>query len=159
MIRFALKCAGGHAFDSWFQSGEAFDALLRAGHVSCPECGSSEVEKSLMAPRVRPSRKTAKPRDDDAEPVGPASAPAPGETVTNVASSDLKEALRRLRDHVEKTSDYVGSSFAAEARAMHLGDVPDRPIYGETTPDEARSLAEDGIPALPLPFIPRRKTN
>ena len=67
--------------------------------------------------------------------------------------------MKKLRDHVEKTSEYVGDSFAKEARAIHDGDSPHRAIYGEARPDEARKLAEDGIPALPLPFIPRQKTN
>jgi hypothetical protein len=42
---------------------------------------------------------------------------------------------------------------------MHLGDTPARSIYGEVAPADAKRLAEDGVPALPLPFIPRAKTN
>jgi hypothetical protein len=42
---------------------------------------------------------------------------------------------------------------------MHLGDVPERSIYGEAKPDEARALIEDGVPVMPLPFRPTRKTN
>ncbi|HAC48262.1 MAG TPA: DUF1178 domain-containing protein, partial [Sulfitobacter sp.] len=52
MIRYALKCEAGHGFDSWFQSAAAFDSLARGGHLSCAVCGSAEVRKSLMAPRV-----------------------------------------------------------------------------------------------------------
>ena len=52
MIRYALKCEAGHGFESWFQSAAAFDSLARAGHLSCAVCGSTEVSKSLMAPRV-----------------------------------------------------------------------------------------------------------
>ena len=64
-----------------------------------------------------------------------------------------------MREHVEKHSTYVGGSFAKEARAMHLGDTPERPIWGEANPTEAKALIEDGIPIAPLPFIPTRKTN
>lgn len=52
MIRFSLKCAKDHSFESWFPSGSAFDTLKAAGHVACPVCGSGEVEKALMAPSV-----------------------------------------------------------------------------------------------------------
>ena len=67
--------------------------------------------------------------------------------------------LAELRDHVEANSDYVGSSFVKEARDMHDGVIPDRPIYGEAKLEEAKKLVDDGIPVLPLPFVPRKKTN
>ena len=63
MIRFALKCAKGHDFESWFSSNATFDELQAGGHVLCPKCNSSDVEKALMAPPVRASRKGAKPVD------------------------------------------------------------------------------------------------
>lgn len=79
--------------------------------------------------------------------------------MTNAPDPKLVEAIQTLRDHVEKNSDYVGKKFAEEARAMHEGDTPHRPIYGEAKTEEAKKLIEDGVPALPLPFIPRQKTN
>lgn len=147
MIRFALKCADGHAFDSWFQSGEAFDKLAAAGMVTCAVCGSGEVSKTMMAPRVRPSRKAAE------VPKVPAKADlrAPG--------SDLEKAMTALRRQVESQADYVGLEFATEARAIHNGESPERAIYGEARPDEARKLMEEGVPVAPLPFLPNRKTN
>ena len=148
MIRYALKCTDDHSFESWFQSAEAFEKLHAAGLVACPVCGSAEVEKAIMAPRVRPSRSKA------AVPAAPADKP----TLTEPMSA-AEQALTRLRREVEKTSDYVGLSFAAEARKMHDGEVPHRSIYGEAKPDEAKKLIEDGVPVAPLPFIPNRKTN
>lgn len=144
MIRFTLKCPDGHAFESWFQSGDAFDALRKAGLVSCPQCGVTEVEKSLMAPMVGQAR--------EAEPATLAAAKdSPDEART--------QALARLRAEIEAKSDYVGMNFAAEARKMHAGEAPERAIYGEARPDEARKLIEDGVPVAPLPFMPRRKVN
>ena len=67
--------------------------------------------------------------------------------------------LEKLRRHVETTSDYVGMSFAAEARAMHEGTRPERAIHGEARIDEARKLLEDGIPVAPLPFRPRSRVS
>ena len=71
----------------------------------------------------------------------------------------MRRAVAELRKRVESQSDYVGDRFAREARAMHLGDAPNRSIYGEATANEARSLVEDGVPVMPLPFTPTRKTN
>ena len=147
MIRFALKCEKDHHFESWFQSGTAFDALAARDLVTCPECGTAQVTKELMAPKVRASRKTAEAPD------------ATPQTMTNAVDPQVAQAIQVLKAHVEKHSDYVGKNFAAEARAMHEGETPQRAIHGEANPDEARKLIEDGVPALPLPFIPRQKTN
>ena len=136
MIKFSLSCAEGHSFESWFQSGQAFDTLLQRGLVTCPHCGNADVSKALMAPAVSPARK--------------APAPAPEDTAAKLAA---------LRAEVEANSDYVGDRFASEARAMYLGDIPDRPIYGEANLKDAKALVEDGVPVLPLPFTPKRKTN
>ena len=139
MIQYTLKCARDHRFDSWFQSAGAFAKLHAAGMVACAVCGTAEVAKDLMAPRVNAGgeRKT------------PLTAPA----------SPAEQALRALRDEVEKKSDYVGRSFASEARAMHEGDAPRRAIWGEARGDEAIKLIRDGIPVAPLPFRPTRKSN
>lgn len=146
MIQYSLKCAEGHQFESWFQSAGAFDKLQSAGHVACAVCGSDNVEKALMAPRVSQ---------------GDAPEPRPGKPKT--ALSDTKhpaeQALAALRAHIESHSDYVGKRFAQEARAMHTGDAPERPIWGEARGDEAKALIEDGIPVAPLPFTPTRKSN
>ena len=154
MIRYTLKCENDHRFESWFQSAEAFDTLLKQGLTACPSCGASRVEKSLMAPTVRPARKAASPRP--AEPETPDPAP---QTMAAPNDPEIAEAMQKLRAHVEQTSEYVGDSFAKEARAIHEGESPERAIYGQANVEEAKKLAEDGIPALPLPFIPRQKTS
>lgn len=145
MIRYALTCEQNHDFDSWFQSAEAFDKLSKAGMVACTFCGATDISKTLMAPAVRPARKTATAQ----EPARPLATPA----------SAVEEALTALRRQVEDNSEYVGLNFATEARAIHDGDKPNRAIYGEARADEARKLIEDGVPVAPLPFMPRRKTN
>lgn len=144
MIQYSLRCDSDHRFDSWFQSGAAFDKLKAAGLVTCSVCGSAQVEKAIMAPRVRPARSAAAP-----QPEKPLSAPA----------SEAERAIAELKRKVEENSEYVGPDFARQARAMHDGDTPERAIHGEAKPDEARKLLEDGIPVLPLPFVTGRKTN
>jgi hypothetical protein len=149
MIQFSLKCSNDHRFDSWFQSSDAYDKLERAGLVTCAVCGVASVSKAVMAPRVRPAR--------DAAPLPvPAGPKAPAQTAP---SHPAEPALAALKKHIEANSDYVGKDFAREARAIHDGTAPERAIYGEARPEEARRLIEDGVPIAPLPFVPRRKTN
>lgn len=143
MIRYSLRCTKAHTFDSWFASAGAFDALADAHRLECPVCGSHEVQKAMMAPRV-----------GGGETEGPAQ---PTEKLSEKSAAE--QFLSQLRSHVEKNSDYVGPRFASEARRMHLGETPERAIHGEAAPEEARSLIEDGVPVLPLPFKPGQKTN
>ena len=67
--------------------------------------------------------------------------------------------MKELRENVEANSEDVGSNFAKEARAMHDGTAPERSIYGEAKIEDAKALIEDGVPVVPLPFGPNRKTN
>lgn len=136
MIRYTLKCAADHAFDSWFSSAAGYDSLKAAGHVACPTCGDTAVEKALMAPRV-----------------------ALGQGDLTAPQSDAEKAMADLRRKVEENSEYVGVNSVAEARKMHEGTVPERSIYGEAKPAEAIKLLEDGVPVAPLPFMPGRKAN
>lgn len=150
MIRYALKCPSGHVFESWFKSGEAFETLRAGGMVTCPNCGEVTTERALMAPQVRTARSKEKSAVSEVQANMHALA-AP--------DSSAEAALRELRRKVQDNSEYVGNRFAAEARAIHLGDAPERSIYGEASPDDARKLVDDGIPVAPLPFVPSRKTN
>ncbi|MDT8328626.1 MAG: DUF1178 family protein, partial [Roseovarius sp.] len=134
MIQFSLKCDGDHRFDSWFQSAEAFEKLHARGMVTCAICGSGAVEKALMAPRVRASRAAVSDADAPQADGGALSAPA----------GPAEQALAELRRKIEENSEYVGGNFAREARDMHGGLAPQRAIYGEARPEEARKLLEEG---------------
>lgn len=152
MIRYTLKCDQDHVFESWFASAGAFEKLRAAGMVNCTFCGSPRVEKALMAPAVRPARKAGTPPQTP----GPAAPEAPH---LSAPQSALEEAIAAMRRAVEANSDYVGEDFAREARAMHAGEAPERAIHGETNPEEARALIEEGVPITPLPFQSRRRTS
>ena len=134
MIRYALRCDQGHDFDGWFRSSDGFEAMRDGGQVGCAVCGATKVDRALMAPAVSDKTLTA-PRNP------------------------TEAALQALRRKIETSSDYVGLSFAEEARAMHEGTRPARAIHGEARPEDARKLIEDGVPVAPLPFVPRPKTN
>lgn len=145
MIKYRLRCESGHEFDGWYASSAGFERLRDGGHVSCVTCGSVAVDRALMAPAVAPGRAGAE------APTAPPPAPT--------AAAEPPADLAQLRAAIERDSDYVGMRFAREARAMHEGTAPSRAIHGEARPEEARALLEDGVPVLPLPFIPKQKQN
>lgn len=150
MIHYSLRCAEGHAFEGWFPDAAGFERQRDQGLLACAECGSVRVDRALMAPRVRTSRKRGG--------VPKAEAPARDKTPA-MEASPAELALAELRRRLEASSTYVGGDFAAQARAMHEGAAERRSIHGEAAPEEARALVEEGVPILPLPFAPRRKSN
>jgi hypothetical protein len=134
MIHYNLRCAKGHAFESWFQSSSAYEAQEKRELVSCPVCGSTKVERAIMAPRIVSKKgRDTKPSEQEVE---------------------LRAKLRELRDHIVKNADNVGEKFPNEARKMHYGDIEHRPIYGDASPDEAKALIEEGVEVMPLPSLP-----
>jgi hypothetical protein len=153
MIRYNLRCERGHAFDSWFQSSSAYDSQVRRKLVACPTCGSAKVEKAIMAPQIvgKKGRETAVPA-----PVAPAAEPSATESTPLLMAQEreLRAKLKELRDHIVNNADNVGDRFPNEARKMHYGDIEHRPIYGEASPEEARSLVEEGVEVSPLPVLP-----
>jgi hypothetical protein len=152
MIRYSLQCERGHAFESWFQSSSAYDSQVRRKLVTCPACGSAAIEKAIMAPQIvsKRGRESVVPAPAAAtEVTAPASTP-----LLMAQERELRAKLKELRDHIVKNADNVGERFPNEARKMHYGDIEHRPIYGEASPDEARSLIEEGVEVSPLPVLP-----
>ena len=140
MIRFSLTCQRDHTFEAWFRSNDDFEAQKKRGFVECPDCGSNRVEKALMAPAVSTGRKREK------------LALAVGEAQKR-ALTELKALSQKMREN----ADYVGDKFADEARKIHFGETDPRGIYGEATPEEAKSLAEDGVEFMPIPVFPEER--
>lgn len=136
MIVYKLKCRKGHEFEGWFKSSSAFEDQAAASKVVCPVCGAKKVTRAPMAPAVRSSGR------------GPSSA-------EQEQALQVREALLELRSKVESSADYVGPRFADEARSMHHGDTEKRSIYGETTPEEARDLHDEGIEFGVIPWVER----
>jgi hypothetical protein len=155
MIRYALTCERGHAFESWFADSATFDKQAKRKLVACPHCGSAKVEKAIMAPRLAGARKRDVP---DGMPAHPAPvAPVTEKTPVAMISPQEREVrakLKELRDHLVKNADHVGPKFPEEARKMHYGEIEHRSIYGEASPEDAKSLAEEGIEFHPLPILP-----
>jgi len=152
MIHYKLRCENGHAFESWFQSSSAYEDQEKRKLVTCPVCGSSAVERAIMAPQIvgRKGREQAAPAP------APAAAEEPSSSTQLMMAQEreLRAKLKELRDHVVKNADNVGERFPSEARKMHYGDIEHRPIYGEASPEEARDLIDEGVEVTPLPVLP-----
>lgn len=156
MIRYALRCDRDHDFESWFQSSSAYDSQVKRKLVTCPICGSAKVEKAIMAPRIvgKKGRGRAAPPPEATTAPTPEAAPSGPTSLLMAQEKELRAKLKELRDHIVKNADNVGERFANEARAMHYGDKEHRPIYGEASPEEAKSLIDEGIEVSPLPTLP-----
>ena len=152
MIRYNLRCDRGHAFESWFQDSAAYDSQRKRKLVDCPACGSTKIDKAIMAPKIGRGGKRTEPESVPAE---TAATPAPNVQPLMMAQErELRAKLRELRDHVTKNADNVGDKFPNEARKMHYGDIEHRPINGEASPQEARAMIDEGIEVSPLPVLP-----
>jgi hypothetical protein len=158
MIRYALHCERGHDFESWFANSAAYDKQKKRKLVTCPICGSAQVEKAIMAPRLNRSEATEPPVPGPvappalpSPPAGPAKAPV---AMTSPAERELRKKLRELREHITRNADYVGPRFPEQARKIHYGEIEHRSIYGEASPEEAKELHEEGIEFHPLPVLP-----
>jgi hypothetical protein len=151
MIHYDLRCSRDHGFDSWFKDSAAFDKQAKRGLVECPHCGDTKVDRALMRPAVAKRESLPVP--------APMPSPQPPEMPAAVAGGTLPDHMRamlqRMRAEVEKNCDYVGPQFADEARKMHRGESDKRGIYGETTPEQAEALSEEGIEVARIPWVPR----
>ena len=156
MIRYALACDQGHAFESWFQNSAAYDKQVKRGLVTCPVCNSAKVDKALMTPRIAGARKRGDEPAPAPPPEAPAAAPEAPAPVAMVSPQEreLRSKLKELREHLVKNADHVGKKFPEEARKMHYGEIEHRSIYGEASPDQAKELHEEGIEFHPLPVLP-----
>jgi hypothetical protein len=165
MISFDLGCSGGHVFEVWFRSSADYEDQRARSLIACPTCGDQHVSKAVMAPNVavKGNRKSTAPLPVPAAtpPVSPAAPvmaaapeiPAPVRAMMMAVAAAQAEALPRSR--------WVGDRFAEEARALHAEGKGDELIHGQTTPEEAEALVEEGLPVLPLlvPVVPPEARN
>ena len=133
MIVFDLHCLeGGETFEAWFRSNADYEEQHGSGLVECPFCKSRNIAKAPMAPRVPAKR-----------------------------GGDPLAELAAIQAEVLKDSRWVGDQFTETARAMHSGEIAREQVHGNATLEQARSLADDGVPVmpLPLPVVPPTQLN
>jgi len=139
-----LQCEHGHDFEGWFGSEDDFQQQLERDQIACPFCGHNGVRKMLSAPRLNLGATAVAEVPVHSEvTLGPATA----------GSALQARWLRAMRELVAQSED-VGERFADQARAMHHGELEQRNIRGQATPEVAMELIEEGIEVMPLPALP-----
>lgn len=139
MIKYSLECNQSHTFDAWFSDSLNFEKQNKNNQISCPNCSSLKIKKSIMAPSI-PSKNY---KSD----------------LLNEKKDKVEVVLSKVRKHVEDNFDYVGDKFADEARSMHYGEKEEREIYGETTIEDAVDLIEEGVNVKPIPGVDPKLKN
>jgi hypothetical protein len=130
-----LRCHNGHGFEGWFASDDEFLEQNGRQMIACPLCADTVIVRLPSAPRLN------------------LSGVREGVPATVVATSPDPQAqwLKAIR-HVLANTEDVGERFADEARRIHYGEVPERGIRGQATPDEREALRDEGIEVMPLPL-------
>ncbi|MEM6464302.1 MAG: DUF1178 family protein [Pseudomonadota bacterium] len=141
MIRFDLICENQHDFEAWFSSNSDFDQQCSKGLVACPHCGSTSVEKALMAPAVSTSRRKE----------------ATTRLALNPTQAAAMDQLRKAVKTIRENSEDVGERFPAEARKIHYGESEERGIIGQANAEEVKALVDEGVAVAPLPELPEDK--
>ena len=138
MIVFNLVCSECEfPFEGWFDDTKSFNRQKKRKLINCPNCESSNVSKTLVAPNVS-KKSNSKP---------------------TINKKTLASNIKKIRKIVEKNFDYVGDNFFEEAKKIKYGETKDRPIYGEATAEETKELIEEEINITPLPFQSSKKNN
>ena len=153
MIVFDLLCAAGHRFEGWFGSAADFASQRERRLLSCPTCGSVQVERVPSATRANLGAEAPKP----------ATAPHPPGKTPDMEGKDpfaIAQMLysRMLDDLLTKTED-VGREFPNEARNIFYERTPSRAIRGQATQQEHDELVDEGIPDARFPIPPKDGLN
>lgn len=120
MIAYDLECHRGHQFEAWFKNHKTFESQRKRSHIECPQCGSSKVEMIYRPQAIR-------------------------KNPLKSGAASGQRAAARLEVFLRENFEYVGKSFAEEARKAHYGETEPRNIRGETTAEEEAGLQEEGI--------------
>ena len=136
MIKYNLKCENDHEFESWFSDSKEFDKLNKKNLLSCIYCSSRMIDKSIMSPSVSNLKKNK----SDYE-------------IINKKLRHEKDKLLKLRSYIEKNFSYVGNEFSKKVREVYYDKKNNKAIYGTTTLEERKELAQEGIDLLSIPWV------
>jgi len=138
MIVFNLICSTcEYEFEGWFDNSSAFESQKKRKLINCPNCESSKIKKTLVAPNVGKKSNSKK--------------------TTN--KKTIASNINKIKKIVEENFDYVGDQFTEEAKKIKYGETEDRPIYGEATIEQTKELMDEDISITPLPFQSSKKNN
>ena len=140
MIKYKLICKNCDTkFDSWFASSNEYEKLKIKKFLSCHNCNSKKIEKTLMAPKLINSslQKSFDVKDDK-----------------------LKKVRKKIKEYqkfIKENFNYVGDNFAYEARSIHYNPKKkSKGIYGNATKKDLAELKEEGIDVQMMPWVEDR---
>ena len=139
MIKYTLICNCKNTFESWFSTSKEFDVLLKKKLIKCIHCDSSEVKKTVMAPRLtRKSNQITK---------------------KTKFQKNVNKQLVNFKKYIQKNFEDVGERFPQEARSIHYDKKTSKGIYGKATSEETSDLIEEGIDVCTLPWVDDKSQN
>ena len=134
MIKYILRCKNIHEFESWFSDSNEFDKLKKKNLISCIICGSQDIEKSIMSPRIINNSNNKNQLEEK-------------------KYSRIKKDLSKLRQFIETNFENVGDKFHSRVRSVYYDKKKNKNIYGTTTEEERKDLEEEGIPISTVPWV------
>ena len=126
MIAYDLQCGEGHKFEGWFDNADAFSDQLAGGLITCPMCGSSQIERLFSSFTIKNSQRAAMPGDGEEQAAIP------------------EKIVQAFYRHLESEFEDVGANFAKEALKIHYGVSEKTKIRGVTTEQEEEDAQERG---------------
>ncbi len=135
MIKYNLTCECNFTFNSWFASSKEFERLMKKKIITCIECNSNNVKKSIMSPNVSNAKKT-------------------NHGIYRI-EKNIKKKIIKYQKFIKENCRYVGDNFAHEARSIHYGKKETKGIYGKVTNQELKELNEEGIETTTIPWYER----
>ena len=132
MIKYNLTCKCNCTFDGWFASSGEFVRLMKKKLITCIECNSNNVSKSIMAPNVSSSKKI--------------------DNINYEFQKNIRKKIIEYQKFIKENCKYVGDNFAKEARSIHYDKKKTKGIYGTVTAEEIDELNEEGIDTTTIPW-------
>ena len=137
MIKYKLICKKCDlTFDSWFGSSDEYEKLKKKNFLNCHQCNSSEIEKTLMAPKlinnskIKNNEKNFKKLDN------------------------VNKTIRQYQKFIKDNFEYVGKNFAYEARSIHYNEKKtNKGIYGTASNEEMKELRDEGVEVEMIPWL------
>lgn len=141
VIVFNLVCGNEHPFEGWFASAADFERQQQSTLLSCPTCGSNQVNKTLHASYVNTGG-TRPPSQEQPQ------ANSGVEQYANIA-----DHVSQLVEHLIANTEDVGDAFPEEARRIHYKETPERRIRGNASRDDVVEMREEGIEVIAVPIL------
>ena len=137
MIKYKLICKDCDLkFDSWFASSNEYERLKKKKLLSCHNCNSFKVEKTIMAPQLINNKSKTEQKIDLEK------------------YNKVKKTIIDYQKFIKDNFKYVGDNFAYEARSIHYNSKKKtKGIYGSASKDDLKELKEEGIDAQMIPWI------